>query len=86
MDQGIISKDFYVNDSNNQNSSFTLDKYKVNDPQVSLSQRKKIGAKTGIKSKNARIIAANRNSTSGVVTKFRLPTEVEWEYATLGSS
>ena len=29
-------------------------------------------------------MAANRNATAGVVTKFRLPTEVEWEYAALG--
>ena len=86
MDQGVISKDFYANDGNNQGSNtFSLDKYKANDPEMqAYLNEKRLEQKTGIKTKNARIIAANRNATSGVVTKFRLPTEVEWEYAALG--
>ena len=86
MDQGIISKDFYTNDANNQGANaFNLDKFKANDPELqSYLNQKRIEQKSGIKTKNARIMAANRNATAGVVTKFRLPTEVEWEYAALG--
>jgi len=86
MDQGVISKDLYVNDSNNNGTaSFTLDKYKANDPEMkSYLNEQRMKQKTGIKTTNERILAANRNSTGGVVTKFRLPTEVEWEFAALG--
>lgn len=86
MDQGVINKDFYINDANNQGSNtFNLDKYKANDPEMkAYINEKRLEQKTGIKTKNARIVAVNRSSTSGVVTKFRLPTEVEWEYAALG--
>ncbi|WKS94316.1 gliding motility lipoprotein GldJ [Riemerella columbina] len=86
MDQGVISKDLYVNESNNQGqASFTLDKYKANDPEMqSYINEQRLKQKSGIKSANARILAANRNATAGVVTKFRLPTEVEWEFAALG--
>ncbi len=86
MDKGVISKDLYVNDANNQGqSSFTLDKYKANDTamQQYIDQQRAQRA-TGIKTTNQRILAANRNATSGVVEKFRLPTEVEWEFAALG--
>lgn len=86
MDKGVISKDLYVNDANNQGqSSFTLDKYKGNDPAMQdyINQQRAQRA-TGIKTTNQRILAANRNATSGVVEKFRLPTEVEWEFAALG--
>ena len=35
MDQGVISKYFYANDGNNQGSNtFSLDKYKANDPEM----------------------------------------------------
>lgn len=86
MDQGVISKDFYLNDSNNQGANtFNLDKFKANDPEMqAYLNQKRLEQKTGIKTKNTRIAAANRNATSGVVAKFRLPTEVEWEYAALG--
>lgn len=86
MNQGVISKDFYANDANNQGSNtFNLDKFKSNDPELqSYLNEKRLEQKSGIKTKNARIIAANRSGKSGVVTKFRLPTEVEWEYAALG--
>ncbi|MEN2434684.1 gliding motility lipoprotein GldJ [Weeksellaceae bacterium A-14] len=86
MDQGVISKDLYANDSNNQgSSSFTLDKYKANDPEMqAYINEQRLKQKTGIRSNNQRIIAANRNATSGVVEKFRLPTETEWEFAALG--
>lgn len=86
MDKGVISKDLYANEGNNQGAStFSLDKYKSNDPEMSAYiNQKRMEQKTGIKTKNARIAAVNRNSTSGIVEKFRLPTEVEWEFAALG--
>lgn len=86
IDQGIINKDFYTNDSNNQASNtFNLEKYKASDPEMkAYLNEKRMEQKTGIKTKNTRILAANKVSTSGVVAKFRLPTEVEWEYAALG--
>ncbi len=86
MKQGVISKDFYSNDSNNQgSSSFTLDKYKSNDPDMqAYVNEQRLKQKTGIKTDNQRILAANRNATAGIVEKFRLPTEVEWEFAALG--
>lgn len=86
MDKGIISKDFYINDANNQGANaFNLDKFKSNDPEMqAYVNEQRLQKKTGIKTTNQRIIAANRNATAGLVTKFRLPTEVEWEYAALG--
>ena len=86
MNQGVISKDFYSNDSNNQgNSSFSLDKYKANDPEMqAYINEQRLKQKTGIKTSNQRILAANRNASAGIVEKFRLPTEVEWEFAALG--
>ncbi len=86
MDQGVISKDLYNSDANNSGtSSFTLDKYKGNDPEMkSYINEQRLKQKTGIKTKSARILAANRNASSGIVEKFRLPTEVEWEFAALG--
>ena len=86
MEQGVISKDLYTNDSNNQGASaFNLDKFQGTDPEMeAYINQQRLQQKTGIKTKNERIIAANRNATSGVVQKFRLPTEVEWEFAALG--
>lgn len=87
MKQGIINKnDYYSNDSFNQGANaFNLDKYKANDPELeAYLNKQKLQQKSGIKTSNARIQAANRNATAGLVTKFRLPTEVEWEYAALG--
>ena len=87
MKQGIINKnDYYSNDSFNQGANaFNLDKYKANDPELeAYLNKQKLQQKSGIKTSNARIQAANRNATANLVTKFRLPTEVEWEYAALG--
>lgn len=86
MEQGVISKDFYTNDANNQGAnSFNLEKFKSNDPELeAYINTQRLQQKSGIKTSNQRIIAANRNATSGVVQKFRLPTEVEWEFAALG--
>ena len=87
MKQGIINKnDYYSNDSFNQGANaFNLDKYKANDPELdAYLNKQRQQQKSGIKTSNARIQAANRNATAGLVTKFRLPTEVEWEYAALG--
>ncbi len=86
MDQGVISKDFYNNDANNLGSnSFNLDKFKGNDPEMeAYINKERLKKKSGIKTSNERILSANRNATAGVVSKFRLPTEVEWEFAALG--
>ncbi|MGA9211593.1 gliding motility lipoprotein GldJ [Kaistella sp.] len=86
MKQGIVSRDLYTNDSNNQGAgAFTLDKYKGNDPEMeTYINKQRLQQKTGIRTSNQRLIAANRNANSGVVAKFRLPTEVEWEFAALG--
>lgn len=86
MEQGVISKDLYVNDSNNQGpTAFTLDKYKGNDPEMeAYVNKQRLQQKTGIRTRNERLISANRNANAGVVEKFRLPTEVEWEFAALG--
>lgn len=86
MEQGVIAKDFYANDANNQGAgAFSLDKFKANDPEIeAYINKQRLQQKSGIKTSNQRIIAANRNATAGVVEKFRLPTEVEWEFAALG--
>ena len=86
MEQGIISKDFYTNDANNQGAnSFNLDKFKANDPEMeAYINTQRLQQKSGIKTSNQRILSANRNATASVVEKFRLPTEVEWEFAALG--
>ena len=86
MDQGVMSKDFYTNDANNQGAnSFNLDKFKSNDPEMdAYLNKQRLQQKSGIKTSNQRIAAANRNATSGIIEKFRLPTEVEWEFAALG--
>lgn len=86
IEQGVISKDFYRNDANNMGSnSFNLDKFKANDPELeAYLNTKRMQQRSGIKTTNQRIASANRNATAGVVEKFRLPTEVEWEFAALG--
>lgn len=86
MKQGVLDKNFYVNESNNEgSSSFTLDKYRANDPEMqAYLNQQRLNKKIGIKTKNERLISANRNATAGVIEKFRLPTEVEWEFAALG--
>ena len=86
VNQGLIDKSYYANDANNQGlNAFNLDKYKANDPELdAYLNKQRQQQKSGIKTSNARIQAANRNATAGLVTKFRLPTEVEWEYAALG--
>lgn len=86
MDKGVLPKDYYTNDSNNLGgNAFNLDKYKGNDEELSaLLDTGKLQKATGIKTTNTRIAAANRSASSGLVEKFRLPTEVEWEFAALG--
>lgn len=86
MQAGIISKDLYINESNNQGgTAFNMDKFKSNDPEMQgYINDKRLQQKAGIKTTNQRLLAANRSPGSAMVTKFRLPTEVEWEYAALG--
>lgn len=86
MNKGLIKKDFYTNDANNQGpNSFNIDKFKSNDEEMkSYINQQRVQKASGITSKNSRIVSANRNATGALVTNFRLPTEVEWEYAALG--
>lgn len=86
MEQGVISKDLYTNEANNQGANtFNLDKFKSSDPEMdAYLNKQRLQQKTGIRTSNQRIAAANRNATAGIVEKFRLPTEVEWEFAALG--
>jgi gliding motility-associated lipoprotein GldJ len=85
MNQGVITKDMYTNESNNsETSSFTIDKFKANDPEMqSYINDQRWKQKTGVKTQNQRVASANRNTTMGA-REFRLPTEVEWEFAALG--
>ncbi len=86
IDQGVISKDFYLNDANNVGgTAFNLDKFKANDPEMqAYINTQRLQQKSGIKTTNQRILAANKSPNSNLVTRFRLPTEVEWEYAAVG--
>ena len=86
MQAGIIAKDLYINESNNQGgTAFNMDKFKSNDPEMQgYINEKRMQQKTGLKTTNQRLLAANRAPNAAMVSKFRLPTEVEWEYAALG--
>jgi len=86
MSAGIIAKDLYINESNNQGgTAFNMDKFKANDPEMQgYINEQRMQQKTGLKTTNQRLLSANRAPNSAMVQKFRLPTEVEWEYAALG--
>ena len=86
MDAGIISKDLYMNESNNVGeTAFNMDKFKANDPDMqAYVNDQRMAQRTGMKTTNQRLLAANRAPNAAMVAKFRLPTEVEWEYAALG--
>lgn len=86
MKQGVISKDIYSGDkAATAGATFNMDKFKSNDAELdAYVDKEKLKKRSGIKTSNERIAAANRNSSSGIVEKFRLPTEVEWEFAALG--
>lgn len=86
MKQGVISKDIYSADkAATAGSTFNMDKFKSNDAELdTYIDKEKLKKRSGIKTSNEKIAAANRNAASGVVEKFRLPTEVEWEFAALG--
>lgn len=88
MDAGIIAKDLYINESNNQGgSAFNMDKFKSNDPDMqAYINEQRLAQKSGMnRNVNQRILAANRSPAAPLVQKFRLPTEVEWEFAALGT-
>lgn len=87
MDAGIISKDLYINESNNQGgTAFNMDKFKANDPDMAAYiNEQRLAQKSGMKTANQRLLAANRSPAAPLVQKFRLPTEVEWEFAALGT-
>lgn len=87
MDAGIISKDLYINDSNNIGATaFNMDKFKSNDPEMAAYiNTQRMQQRTGMKNVSDRVRAANSSPNSDLVTKFRLPTEVEWEFAALGT-
>ena len=86
MKQGVIAKDLYSGDKGaTAGATFNMDKFKSNDPEMdAYIDKDKLQKRSGIKTANERIAAANRGSSSGEVEKFRLPTEVEWEFAALG--
>ncbi len=86
MQAGVIAKDLYINESNNQGgTAFNMDKFKANDPEMQgYINEKRMQQKSGMKTTNQRLLSANRAPNSAMVQKFRLPTEVEWEYAALG--
>ena len=86
MKQGVIAKDLYSGDKGaTAGATFNMDKFKSNDPEMdAYIDKDKLQKRSGIKTANERIASANRGSVSGVVEKFRLPTEVEWEFAALG--
>ena len=86
MKQGVISKDLYSADkAASAGSTFNMDKFKSSDAELdAYVDKEKLQKRSGIKTANEKIAAANRNNTSGLVEKFRLPTEVEWEFAALG--
>ncbi|WP_379969145.1 gliding motility lipoprotein GldJ [Epilithonimonas sp. UC225_85] len=86
MRQGVISKDVYSADkASTAGATFNMDKFKSNDAEMdAYVDKEKLKKRSGIKTANEKIAAANRGSTSGLVEKFRLPTEVEWEFAALG--
>lgn len=87
MDEGIISKDFYQNEANNLGATaFNMDKFKADDPEMDayINEQRKL-ARSGMRNiDNERLKAANSSPNAAMVTSFRLPTEVEWEYAALG--
>lgn len=85
MNKGIIAKDYYSNEEYNYGAkTFDLESYQNNDSNVKDAiDTVKLAKQTLIKSTNTRIQKANNSTKSGEVSPFRLPTEVEWEYAAL---
>ncbi|MFC6269043.1 gliding motility lipoprotein GldJ [Frigoriflavimonas asaccharolytica] len=85
MDKGVIAKNLYLNDSNNIGATaFNMDKFKSNDPEMAAYiNKQRLDQKSGLKGVTDRVRSANGSPNSDLVTKFRLPTEVEWEFAAL---
>lgn len=86
MDAGVIARNLYMNDTNNVGeTAFNMDKFRANDPDMqAYINNQRMARNTGLRTQNQRLIAANRAPNAAMVTKFRLPTEVEWEFAALG--
>lgn len=85
MQKGVLSKDYYVNEDYNYGSKyFDLESYKNNDSNVKEAiDTTKLAKQMNIKNTNNRVQKANQATRAGEVAPFRLPTEVEWEYAAL---
>src|SRR5690554_3358986 len=85
MDKGVLSKDYYVNEEYNYGTKyFDLESYKLNDSNVKEAiDTTRLAKQLNIRNTNQRVQQANQATRSGEVAPFRLPTEVEWEYAAL---
>lgn len=85
MNKGVISKDYYVNEEYNYgNKTFDLESYQNSDSNVKDAiDTTRLAKQLLIRNTNSRVQRANNATRSGEVAEFRLPTEVEWEYAAL---
>jgi len=85
MDKGVLSKDYYVNEEYNYGTKyFDLESYKLSDSNVKEAiDTTRLAKQLNIRNTNQRVQKANQATRSGDVAPFRLPTEVEWEYAAL---
>lgn len=85
MDKGVLGKDYYSNEEYNYGTKyFDAESYKNSDSNVSEAiDTVRLNKSNQIKTTNQRVVKANRSTNALEVTPFRLPTEVEWEYAAL---
>lgn len=85
MDKGVLSRDYYSNEEYNYGSKyFEAESYKNNDSNIKEAiDSTRLVRQNPIRTTNQRIQKANHTTKSLDVSPFRLPTEVEWEYAAL---